>query len=203
MISMQTKTRRCSSCRKKVPADSIYQSNLRAFCSQECLMQYVRSPKGEKTRQKAIQSDLKQRKAKLKTKGQWMKEAQAAFNAYVRARDRIRDYRCISCEKYLNYEKVGGEVDAGHYLSRGSEAGHFLKFHLWNVHSQCVVCNRFQQGASAGYRVGLIWRIGHEKVEWLENHDHRVDYSLDYLKRIKTIFTKKRKIILARFRNNP
>ena len=193
------KTRRCSSCRKKVPADSIFQSNLRAFCSQECLMQYVRSPKGEKTRQKAIQSDLKERKAKLKTRGQWMKEAQAAFNAYVRARDRKKGHRCISCDKYLNYDKTGGEVDSGHYLSRGSAAGHSLKFHLWNCHAQCVTCNRYKQGAASGYRVGLVWRIGHEKVEWLENHDHEVEYSVEYLKRIKRIFTKKYKKIVDKF----
>jgi len=164
-------------------------------------MQYVRSPKGEKGRHKAIQSDLRQRKAKLKTKSQWMKEAQAAFNAYVRARDRKANRKCISCDKYLNYDKTGGEVDAGHYLSRGSAAGHFLKFHLWNCHAQCVTCNRYKQGESSGYRVGLIWRIGHEKVEWLENHDHQVEYSLEYLKRIKKIFTKKHKKIVDRFRD--
>lgn len=193
------KTRRCSSCRKKVPADSIYQSSLKAFCSSECLIQYVRSPKGEKTRQKAIQSDLRQRKAKLKTKSQWMKEAQAAFNAYVRARDRKAMRRCISCDRFLNYNKPGGEVDAGHYLSRGSSAGHSLKFHLWNCHAQCVTCNRYKQGAASGYRVGLVWRIGHEKVEWLENHDHEVEYSVEYLKRIKRIFAKKYKKIVDRF----
>ena len=196
------KTRRCNTCRKKVPADSIYQSNLKAFCSQECLMQYVRSPKGEKTRQKALKDDLRERKAKLKTKGQWMKEAQAAFNAYVRARDRRRGYRCISCDRHLNYNKSGGAVDAGHYLSRGSAAGHSLKFHLWNVHSQCVTCNRYKQGQSAGYRVGLIWRIGYEKVNWLENHDHEVEYSVEYLKRIKRIFTKKHKKTTAHIMNN-
>jgi len=196
---MNKKTRRCSSCRKKVPADSIYQSNLKAFCSSECLVQYVRSPQGEKTRHKAVQSDLRQRKAKLKTKGQWMKEAQAAFNAYVRARDRHYKRRCISCDKFLNYEKTGGEVDAGHYIARGSMKGHSLRFHLWNCHAQCVACNRHRNGNVSGYRVGLVWRIGHEKVEWLEDHDHQVDYSVDYLKRIKNIFAKKCKKMVYKF----
>lgn len=166
-------------------------------------MQYVRSPQGKKTRQRALKADLRERKEKLKTRGEYMKAAQASFNKYVRERDRLAGRRCISCDKYLSYNKNGGETDAGHYLSRGSSAGHSLRFHLWNVHSQCVTCNRFKQGASAGYRVGLVWRIGYEKVEWLENHDHEVDFSIEYLKRIDRIFKKKRKIMLARSRKNP
>ena len=44
-----------------------------------------------------------------------------------------------------------------------------------------------------------MWRIGYEKVEWLENNDHEIEYSVEYLKRIKRIFTKKYKKIVDRF----
>jgi len=77
----------------------------------------------------------------------------------------------------------------GHYRSVGS-APH-LRFHLWNAHKQCVKCNRYLSGNVADYRVGLIWKLGHTKVEWLEKQDASKNYSIDDLKRIKRIFTKK------------
>ena len=127
----------------------------------------------------------------MKTKGVLMREAQTAFNAYVRWRDRQLYGKCISCNSHLSFEHFGGKCDAGHYLSRGSSAGHKLRFHLWNTHAQCVKCNRFKNGAVGDYRVGLIWRIGHDKVEHLERGEHDVEYTAEYLRRIKKIFTKK------------
>ena len=67
-------------------------------------MQYVRSPQGKKTRQKAIQKDLRERKQKLKTKSDYLKEAQTAFNAYVRARDQ----RCMHLMRQWTEDKYGG-----------------------------------------------------------------------------------------------
>jgi len=185
------KTRRCSSCRKKVPADSIYQSNLKAFCSSECLVQYVRSPQGEKTRHKAVQSDLRQRKAKLKTKGDYIKEAQQAFNAYVRARD--QDKQCISCSANLTNASPGGGYDAGHYRSVGSSP--HLRFRLDNCFGQCKKCNRYLSGNVANMRIGIVWRYGQKFLDKVESDNRVKNYTIDQLKKITKIFKKKLKKI--------
>ena len=156
-------------------------------------MQYVRSPQGKKTRQKAIQKDLRERKQKLKTKSDYLKEAQVAFNAYVRARD-AKD-ACISCGQWTE-DKFGGGWDAGHYRSTGS-APH-LRFHLHNCHKQCVKCNRHKSGSAVDYRLRLIEKIGIEKVEALESMNQVKSRGInkEYLIRIKKIFTKKKRKVL-------
>lgn len=181
--------RRCSNCRKKVPASEVFVSRFKAFCGYECLKEYTlknADKLADKTRQQKRQED-RVKKEKLKTKGQWTKEAQAAFNAYVRWRDRHDP--CISCGNYTADDAIGGNWDCGHYRSIGS-APH-LRFHLWGANKQCVRCNRYLSGNVADYRVGLIKKIGHTKVEYIESENCSKNYSIDDLKRIKRIFTKK------------
>lgn len=180
---------RCSNCRKKVAASESIISRFKAFCTYECLKDYTEKNAdklADKTRKQKRQED-RVRKEKLKTKGQWTKEAQIAFNAYVRFRD--RNERCISCSKYVSNNDSGGDWDCGHYRSVGS-APH-LRFNLWNAHKQCKKCNRYLSGNVAQYRVGLIWKLGHTKVELLELENASKNYSIADLKRIKRIFTKK------------
>ena len=186
---MQSKTRRCSNCRKKVPATEAFVSQFKAFCSYECLK--VFTVKNLETLYDKVRKEKRQidkiKRDSLKTKGQWTKEAQVAFNAYVRARDRHEG--CISCGLRTADNATGGDWDCGHYRSTGS-APH-LRFHLWNAHKQCKKCNRYLSGNVAQYRVGLIWKLGHEKVEWLESQNASKNYSIADLKRIKRIFTKR------------
>lgn len=188
---MKQKTRRCSSCRKKVPADSCFVSSLRAFCSSDCLMQYTRSEKGKKDRKKALHSDIRQRKEKLKTKGDYTKEAQQAFNAYVRARDKGKT--CISCTTLLHDNSVGGGYDAGHYRSVGSSP--HLRFRLDNCFGQCKKCNRYLSGNVANMRVGIVWRYGQQHLDTVEADNDTKHYTVADLQRITKIFRKKLKKI--------
>lgn len=186
---MKAVSRRCSNCRKKVPAAESFISQFRAFCSYECLK--IFTVKNQQTLYDKVRKEKRQidkiKKEKLKTKGQWTKEAQAAFNAYVRARDKHEG--CISCGLHTANNTTGGDWDCGHYRSTGS-APH-LRFHLWNAHKQCKKCNRYLSGNVAQYRVALIWKLGHEKVEALECMNDPKNYSIEDLKRIKRIFTKR------------
>ena len=95
---------------------------------------------------------------KEKTRGAHIAELQAAFNAWIRARD--AGSPCISCGTYQ------GEWHAGHYRSVGSEPS--LRFEPDNVHLQCAPCNTHLSGNPIPYRANLIKKIGLERVEWLE-----------------------------------
>ena len=126
----------------------------------------------------------------LKTKSQWDKEAQSAFNRYIRIRDEGKD--CVSCGNPLigksNY-LTGSAIDASHYRSRGA-ASH-LKFNVFNVHSACTRCNRQLSGNAVEYRIRLIERIGLERVERLESDNEPRRFDIHYLKRMKSIFSRR------------
>lgn len=65
------------------------------------------------------------------------KEAQAAFNKYVRLRDAGKG--CFVCGKKLVLGGFGGGFDAGHIRSRSNADN--LRFDERNVHGQCKECN--------------------------------------------------------------
>lgn len=114
---------------------------------------------------KVARADVRRRKEAIKTIPDLLKEAQHAFNAYVRARDANRP--CICCGRPLGDGDVGGAFDCGHYRSIGS-ASH-LRFDERNAHAQRKQCNRWGAGRAVDYRIGLVARIGLEAVEALES----------------------------------
>jgi len=191
---MQFKTRRCSTCRKKCDTSQAITSHLKAFCSYECLKSYMQTEAAKKTISAAKARDLSQRKEKLKTRSEWMSEAQSAFNAYIRVRD---GNNCISCGTN-SHDRIGGGVDAGHYRSRGA-AGH-LRFNLLNCHSQCKKCNRYLSGNVADYRIGLVNKIGVQLVEKLEHDNSQRSFDIEYIKRVKAIFSKRARLYKRLFR---
>ena len=119
------------------------------------------------------------KKAKEKTvsRSQRVKQAQIAFNAFIRFRDKGKN--CICCDKPLGDEAIGGAYDCGHYRSVGS-APH-LRFDERNAHGQSKYCNRWLNGNAVNYRQGLIKRIGLEAVEELEADQTPRKYTVDEL----------------------
>lgn len=167
-----------------------------SFCSWDHLHAYTRSDAAKKVAKTAYARESKEIKASLKTASDYTKEAQIAFNAYIRTRDKAKP--CISCGCAQGDVVQGGKFDAGHYRSRGS-ASH-LRFHLLNVWSQCVRCNRHLSGNVVEYRKGLVERIGVQRVEELEHDNAPRKFTIDYLKRVKKIFNYRRKLYEGKFR---
>ena len=189
---MRAVNRKCNNCKSTVDAKDALISHLKAFCSYSCLKIYTANNADKiacKVR-KEKRTETRQAKEKLKTRAQWMREAQAAFNAYVRVRD--KDLPCISCGLNKNDNHMTGSGwDAGHYRSRG--ASPHLRFHLWNVHKQCVKCNRYLSGNVSNFRIGLVRKIGADRVLQLESMNQGPEMTIGYLKRIKSIFRRKAK----------
>jgi hypothetical protein len=181
------KNKKCKVCKTEFTP---FQS-MQMVCGPKCSLEYARERNAKKQakakadKDKALRKHLKESKERLKTRGELAKEAQAAFNKYIRLRD--KDKPCISCGS--------GQYHAGHYRSVGS-APH-LRFNLWNNHKQCAPCNTHLSGNLINYRINLIQRIGQDKVDWLESANFSNKYSEEYLRRIKKIFTKKYKSIYA------
>ena len=177
------KPKRCKQCGK----DFIPMRSTAVACSYSCATEWVKS-RNQKLKEQKIKLEAKierqltkERKEKLKTRNDWIKECQVAFNAYIRERD--KDKPCICCGKSLGESQVGGGFDCGHYKSTGS-APH-LRFCEDNAHGQTKFCNRYRAGNAVDYRLGLIQRIGLERVEMLEADNEPRKWTIDELKEIK------------------
>ncbi len=140
--------------------------------------------------EKAERESVKRRKEALKRVPDLIKEAQTAFNAWVRARDAKQP--CISCDAPPpDMSTLHAGRDAGHYRSTGS-ASH-LRFHPDNCHAQCVKCNQWGAGMAVDYRIRLLQRIGPARVEALENDNTPHKWDRDELIAIKATYKAKLK----------
>ena len=167
----RVKPKRCKVCKEEFIPSRMGQK----VCGPDCASQMAK-----KMREKVERAEDRRKKEALKTRSQWMKEAQIAFNAYIRERDKNRP--CICCGRPLADSGVGGGFDCGHYRSVGS-APH-LRFNEDNAHGQTKQCNRWGAGRAVDYRIGLIRRIGLEAVEVLESDQTPRHYSIEDLKEI-------------------
>jgi len=137
---------------------------------------------GKRDSEKQERAETRERKAAMKTRSDWLKEAQAAVNAYVRARD--ADLPCISCQRHHE-----GQYHAGHYLARGSHP--HLALVEANLAKQCAPCNTHLSGNQLKFRVGLIARIGLAAVEALEADTTPRKHSVDELREIRDTYRAK------------
>lgn len=88
------------------------------------------------------------------------------FSRFIRARDADDNgyCRCISCNKV---RKWNDSIDCGHYIAKGSDSA--LKYNELNNNAQCsYYCNKMKSGNPIMYRIGLVDKIGEEKVKQLE-----------------------------------
>jgi hypothetical protein len=173
---MKARTKTCAVCGKAYTPRNSFQK----ACNIPCAHQYAQE------RRKAAQSKEqrkadRQRREKLKSLRELEKDAQAAFNRYIRVRD--EKLPCISCG--ITY----GQFHAGHY--RTTKAARQLRFNTYNCHRQCAQCNNHKSGSITEYRLGLIHKIGEERVNWLENNQSMVEWDKEYVRRLKKIFAKR------------
>ena len=144
--------------------------------------------KQEKKRADSVRSfnkETKRRKAALKGKSEFKKEAQVAFNAFIRERD--EKLPCISCGRDSKKKVLTGAIfHAGHYRSRGANPE--LSFVEDNVHKQCAYCNKDLSGNMTNYRVSLVKKIGSERLEWLEGPHELTRYTKEDYQKIKTLY---------------
>lgn len=173
------KVRKAKVCRVESCGASFVPQRLgQAVCSPACAIKDV--PKQPANREKARKAladvgrkELRAAKEKLKSRADYLKDTQIAFNAWVRERDALLP--CVSCGRHHQ-----GKYDAGHYRTVGSNPA--LRFEPLNCHRQCSPCNTRLSGNLVNYRVELVRRIGVDQVDWLEGPHAPKKYTVDDLK---------------------
>lgn len=187
LTSKQPRPKKCSV--KTCRASFVPRQSFQTWCSPDCAVVIARGKQEKKRKAMATieRREIKVRKEKLKTRSDHMREAQQAFNEFIRWRDQLAGHPCISSGKPLDWS--GNAVDAGHYRSVGS-APH-LRFDERNCHAQSKQDNRFLSGNAVDYRIGLIARIGQEAVDALESDQSVRKYTVDEIKAIKATYRAK------------
>ena len=173
MIAKQPRPKTCknAACGISFPPQRLGQ----AVCSPKCglAIKHVNEEKARKSLADIGRKEIRAAKERIKPKGQYMKEAQTAFNAWVRERDVALP--CISCGRHHQ-----GKYDAGHYRTVGSNPA--LRFEPLNCHRQCSPCNTHKSGDIVNYRIELVKRIGADKVDRLEGPHDAKKYTIEELK---------------------
>jgi hypothetical protein len=172
-VRKKPRARKCKVCFcSYTPRDSLQQTCYDFTCA----IQY-----GKKLTAKRLRLEKREGRERLKTRSDWMKDAQKAFNAWIRARD--EDHPCISCGTYSwGGALTGGGWDCSHYRSIGANPE--LRFVELNAHKSCKRCNRDLSGNIVNYRIRLQQRIGGDLLEWLEGPHEPAKYTVDDLKAI-------------------
>ena len=181
MNQTQLKPKTCKHCGTTFHPTRMMQK----VCGRVCAGRLVKAAKKEQAERD------KARKEKIKTIPELKKEAQHAFNAYIRARDRLQPCICCGRSESGGYGLSGHGWDCGHYRSTGS-ADH-LRYNEDNAHRQLVICNRYGAGRAVDYRIGLIARIGLERVEALEADNTSTKWTAELLREIKATYKAKLK----------
>ena len=181
--AISSKPKKCAvrTCRAPFVPSQTFQT----WCSPECGLVIARA-KQDKERKALAQverREIKAAKERIKSRGDYLKDAQQAFNAWVRERD--AGLPCISCGTTADVQFC-----AGHYKPSGSNPA--LRFEPMNVHRQCNRnCNMAKSGNLTPYRIELIKRIGLDNVEWLEGPHEPKKYTIDALTAITAMYRAK------------
>jgi len=101
---------------------------------------------------------LAEKKQQVKPISYFIKQAQQAFNEFIRYRD--RHLPCISCGRHHD-----GQYHAGHFRTTGANPE--LRFNEDNCHRQCAPCNNHLSGNLISYRPALIAKIGQARFDSL------------------------------------
>ncbi|MEB0311526.1 recombination protein NinG [Pseudomonas sp. 10B1] len=168
-----------------------------AVCSPACAIKDapVNRDKAHKALAEIGRKEIKVRKEKLKSRGEFVQDAEKAVRDYRRTYELSVGSGCISCGKgqaeiqAAQGWKTGGCFDGGHFLGKGARPE--LRMVPENIWLQCKGCNagsfkyaRKGLTVSQGFRAGLIDRIGLEAVETLEADHEPRKHTIDDLKAI-------------------
>lgn len=179
MIRTDPKAKACAHCQGPfVPVRP-----LQSVCSRTCALKSVRAKKAKE------REEVKARKEKLKTIPQLIAEAQTAFNAFTRERD--KDKGCFVCLRPFDQNIPGRALHAGHVRSRGA-AGH-LRFTEDNCLGECEGCNGPHGAKPHQIKAGAIARIGAARFEELENDNTPKKWMRDELIAIRATYKAKLK----------
>lgn len=187
--------RTCKVCKEKFTATfdnvwwccpehgAIYALDLRA---KEKIKAEAKRIKAQKEAEKADRKRLAEKKQQVKPLSHFIKQAQQAFNEFIRYRD--RHLPCISCGRHHE-----GQYHAGHFRTTGANPE--LRFDEDNCHRQCAPCNNHLSGNLIAYQPALIAKIGQSRFDALMGPHELPKWKRDDYIRIRDEYRNKLKAL--------
>lgn len=184
---------RCKYCRERTEkvGKLIHDHCIDPWLAVQLAKQQRKKEAAQRAKAKVERAQDRRAREAMKRHGELIAEAQDAFNAYIRARD--RDKGCFVCDKPFPVGRLGGDFDAGHVRSRGA-AGH-LRFNEDNCHGECKECNSSFGAKPHEIEEGAIRRIGPERYEALKNNNTPVKLTKDEIREIRGLYRAKLKAL--------
>jgi hypothetical protein len=142
----------------------------------------IKAEQQRKVEYQAERQNLKVRKLAVKPLSYFVRQAQHAFNSYVRLRDASEP--CISCGRHHS-----GQYHAGHYRTTGANPE--LRFDELNCHKQCAPCNNHLSGNIESYTPRLISKIGRPAFDLLMGSHDAKKYTREELQVITSTYRAK------------
>jgi len=174
---------RCKVCKSQFLPSAPWIKHCSEDCGAELGLMLVAKQKAKAQRQE--RAETKAKLIELEPLEYFLKKAEKACNAYIRARDAGNG--CISCGRH-----DAEQWNAGHFISVG--ANRTLRFEEDNIHLQCArPCNKDKGGNSIEYRKALVKKIGVDRVEWLEGWHPTVKRTREQVEAIEAHYKEKLK----------
>jgi len=178
---------RCPHCKGKLEAGQrIHPGCIDGYAEAQAAKAERAEAKKARAAAKVERAETRRRKEAVKPRAKWLAECQAIVNKIVRLRD--VHLGCCSCDRGPEWD---GQWHASHLRSVGAASA--VRFHLWNIHRGCSICNNHLSGNLAEYLPRIRARIGDAKVDWLYQQNQVVTHDVAYLKRFKAVMGKRLK----------
>lgn len=186
---------RCAHCRAKFvperPGQIVHVECVEAWAEAQAAKRERAEAKAARAAAKVERAETRRRKEAIKPRAKWLAECQAIVNKIVRLRD--AGLGCCSCDRGPEWD---GQWHASHLRSVGAASA--VRFHLWNIHKGCSICNNHLSGNLSEYLPRVRARIGDDKVDWIYTQNQVTAYDVAYLKRFKAVMGKRLKRMEAR-----
>ncbi|OON35624.1 protein NinG [Izhakiella australiensis] len=191
MSTIKPKRRRCKICREWFQ----YRDFRIWWCCPEHGAIYAtqkRAADQEKKRKEEAQQErrnTKIRKLAVKPLKYFHKQAQTAFNEYIRTRDAADP--CISCGRFHD-----GQWHAGHF--RTVKASPETRYDEDGCHKQCMPCNHHLSGNIGEYKPRLIEKIGQEAFDRLMGTHELKKWTREELQELAAHYRQKTRELIKR-----
>lgn len=179
---------RCAHCKAKLiperPSQIVHAECAEPYAIAKREKEERAQAKADRMAAKIEKAEIRRRKEAAKPRAKWLSECQDIINKIVRLRD--KHLGCCSCDRGPEWD---GQWHASHL--RSVAAASAVRFHLWNIHKGCSICNKHLSGNLAEYLPRIRARIGDEKVDWLYTQNQLVKHDVEYLKKFKRVMGKR------------
>ena len=169
-------------------------NTLQRPCRPQCAIIWSKTTNGQKAVRRVQRAAYREKRLELKTKSQWLKEAEREICKWVR-KVRDIDLPCVTCGKYdaeIPNNWRGGKWDGGHYKTKGGHPE--LRLEPTNIHKQCKSCNspgpNKADWVREQYDINIQTRITPEEYQWLNGPHPPLHWTIDDIIEIKTKYRK-------------